>query len=250
MKKLLVLSTALAALVSIDATASKLTLSEAFELGTFARNNKTIDEVIGISTITGGQTNDNRNAVDDLQAAKLKLIGSTDAAIKAITRTTGAQAGISATLIDGVDYIDRAVGSETAYNAVFARSQAVVDNTIDDAGAGGAIQTGLSFDNAQGTPAIQLIDVTATNTTPGIRNAVGRMDGLLALAYRRLVRQAAVTIADTGGGSGDLAARRVRLGNIATAHGVTAGNALPSEDQFTLAMLVHFLFEADLENLK
>jgi len=253
MKNLLVLSTALLALVSIDASASKLTLSEAFELGSFASNNKTLDETIGISTVAvPAQTNDTRNAVIDLQAAKLKLIGSADAIIQNITKSSLAVNGISATLIDGIDYVDRQVGSETAYNMVIARLvSAQIGNGIGILAAGDGATPG-QFTSVPGgadpTPVLEAIDTTPGNLTPGIRNTVGRMDGLLTAAYRRIIRLANQATADD---TVNLAGRTARLARIAFDHGVVAANnILPTEDQFTLAMLVDFLGDVQVEALR
>jgi hypothetical protein len=252
MKNLLALSTALIALVSVDVSASKLTLSEFFELGSFATQNKTIDEVIGISTVTPGQTNDNRNAVDDLQAAKLKLIGNTTAAIQAITKKEAAVDGITASLIDGIDYVDSAVGTELGYNTTILRLTTVnVTGTILNAGDGatpGQLTSVPGLAAAKITPILQLIDTLnpAPGNTPGIRNAVGRMDGMLAAAYRRLVREECTVNVDVA----NLGARQARLGQIATQHGVTIGGALPTEDQFTLAMLADFMNDVRIDALR
>ncbi|MBX9697279.1 MAG: hypothetical protein K2X53_04255, partial [Alphaproteobacteria bacterium] len=180
MKNLLALSTALIALVSVDVSASKLTLSEAFELGTFAKNNKTLDEVIGISTVTPGQTNDNRNAVTDLETAKLKLIGNTTAAIQDITKKATAVTGITASLIDGIDYVDSAVGGEQGYNLAIVRLSSAAFGTAAIITAGDGVTAGqltsvLGGGAVSATPVVQVIDTVnpAPGNTPGIRNAVG-----------------------------------------------------------------------------
>lgn len=243
MKNLLALSTALIALVSVDVSASKLTGSEWLEVDTYGARGTSIDELIGVKTLQG-QNNAVQNSVDDLVDLRTRLVGDGSAAnvtaFQAVTHRANAVTGMLPTFSDTLDILDAMVGTSANINTLltYTNSANTVFDTIDDAG-GNAANLWEATSNGDLTPA------TPAFVQPDTAIASGTAFRLLAnmrLIYNRLFRDESNTADQL-----NVAGRRARMVGIAAGYGFD-GATLPTQDQFTLPMLAHFLAAVSINN--
>lgn len=246
MKNLLVLSTALLAFVSVDASASKLTGSEFDELMSYGARAQTIDEVIGVRTLQA-QDNNLQNSTDDLVALRTRLVGDGTApnvaAFQAVTHRTNAVTGLLPTVSDAFDLLDGVAGTPANVNTMLVYATAAgVFPTADDAGAGPNGASGLTSVGAGDfTPAVVAIPVDGSTVQTG---TAFRISASMRFIYNRLFR-------DTAGAAADglnLVGRQNQLIAIAAGYGFD-GATLPTQDQLTLPMLAHFLASVDIDNV-
>lgn len=268
MKKILALSSAVLALFTVEAHAtsgSKLTIDQLDEFLTFGNTITAISPAIGARQILNpAEDASTVNGVVALGQALTRLTGDVfdedvQDRFKIITRAYSADAtvaasGLDATLINTVDALDIMTGTRTAYNAVATRInngnlfQVQVNAGPQGPGALFAVGVADGADRAQAL-SFNLNEETAVMPAAIVANdendnTFARQNALKSIAYRRLFRQDDNVRADTV----NAAARVARGAAIAVQHGLP--NALPTEDQFTWAMLVHFMLDTQIEALR
>lgn len=271
MKKILALSSAVLALFTVEAHAtsgSKLTIDQLDEFLTFGNTITSISPAIGARQILNpAEDASTVNGVVALGQALTRLTGDVfdedvQDRFKLITRAYSADAtvaasGLDATLINTIDALDKMTGTRAAYNAVATRAAATFDQAVQGGGADVLAQGNNGGGNALAVIANELSIAGNLRTAdlPGAiaandenDNTFARQNALKSIVYRRLVRNESGA-ADTNNAA-TVALRAAQLGAIATAHGVTAANAVPTEDQFTWAMATQFILDVVMDDFR
>lgn len=269
MKKILALTSAIVSMFAVEASASYAkTVLDAMDEARFDNSIRSYRAAIGVGA---GQTLDTASVLDAMNTRATALLGNTaDAPTTAqftnLTRAyNGVAAGLTSDAVDGLDVFNQSVGSTAAVDSLltyiaagprFAVAVAPGPASIFLAG----VPNGASEANSLSLPAGLN---TATAAVPANINAAVDANGLPTdpnnnvsarnlilknLFYRRLVRNTDAT-ADTNNAA-TVVQKGAVLGVIATNHGVTVGNAIPTEDQFTWAMATEFAIRVVMDDFR